>query len=98
ARCEPPRDVKRGRGAASALAGELLPLHVGPDLLRHLGRPDRRASEDGLDGVLTSLEVDRVPPERLLPLRHDLPSSLLGRARHPGFPGGITTTGTRGGK
>src|SRR5207245_11485099 len=58
-------------GLALLLAGQLRPLHVGPDLLRHLGRPDRRAAEDGLGRVLATLEGDRVPSERLLPLRHD---------------------------
>src|SRR3990167_4518704 len=56
------------------LAGELPALHVAPDLLRHVGRPDRRAPEDGLHRVLAALEADRVPAERLL-LRHRL--SLL---------------------
>src|SRR5688572_674509 len=56
--------------SGSALAGELLPLHVGPDLLGHVGRSDRGAAEHRLHGVLAALEVDRVPAERLLALRH----------------------------
>src|SRR5262245_37610400 len=74
---------RRGRGPGSALASEPLPLHVRPDLLRHHGRPDRRAAEHLLDRVLAPLEADRVAAERLL-LRH-VPSSSCGwgRARPP---------------
>src|SRR5262249_27607438 len=62
-------------GAGLPLAGQLLALHIGPDLLRHLGGADRRAAEDRLGRILAALEVDRVAPERLLPLRHS--ASLL---------------------
>src|SRR5207249_10750786 len=51
---------------------EPLPLHVGPELLGHHGRPDRRGSEDPLQRVRATLEADRVTPERLPPLRHVL--------------------------
>ena len=47
---------------------ELLPLHVDPELLRHLGRPDRRAAEHRLQRVVRALEADREPAERFLPL------------------------------
>src|SRR5207237_8813162 len=56
------------------LAGELLPLDVHPELLRHLGRADRLVAEDGGHRVVAALEVDRVASERLLALRHSFPS------------------------
>src|SRR5262245_66672374 len=63
---------RSGRGVAGLLlAGELLPLHVAPDLLGHLGGADGRRTHHGFHGVLAALEVDRVATERLL-LRHAL--------------------------
>src|SRR5574341_138928 len=80
--------------AGLLLAGELPPLHVGPDLLRHLGRPDRRAAEDGFHRVLTALEADRVPSERLLPLRH-VPLLVMVWLR-PCLPPGVLLPHVRG--
>src|SRR5439155_4688964 len=51
---------------------EPLALHVGPELLGHHGRSDGAAAEDLLHRVLAALEADRVPAERLPPLRHVL--------------------------
>src|ERR1700682_1910333 len=59
-----PAESQRG-----LLLGESLPLHVRPDLLRHLGGADGRPAHDGLHAVLASLEVDRVSAKRLF-LRH----------------------------
>src|SRR5678815_4270503 len=64
-----------GSGARRLLLRELLPLHVGPDLLGHLRGPDRRGAHHGLEAVAAALEVDRITTERLLPFRH-APSSL----------------------
>src|SRR5580765_411731 len=85
-------------GGRLPLAGELLPLHVGPDLLGHVRRPDRRAAEDRLHGVRATLEVDRVAPERFLRLRHVSPFSSGGRPRPAPRAEGINTIGTRGKK
>src|SRR5262249_50086551 len=82
-------------GAGLLLAGQLLALHIGPDLLRHLGRPDRRAAEDRLGRILAALEIDRVAPERLLPLRH---SASLPRKwwSGPALPSGVFLPHVRG--
>src|SRR4029453_15751072 len=62
-------------GARRLLLRELLPLHVGPDLLGHLRGPDRRGAHHGLEAVAAALEVDRKTTEPLFPFRH-APSSL----------------------
>src|SRR5947207_8387866 len=62
---------RRWNGVRLPLA-EPLPLHVGPELLGHHGRPDRAAAEDLLHRVLAALEADCVPAERLPSLRHVL--------------------------
>src|SRR5262245_41150812 len=60
------------------LAGELLPLHVAPDAIGHLGRADRGASHPALRRVAAALEADRVPTERrLFRLRHLYPSFVM---------------------
>lgn len=43
-------------------------LHVGPQLLRHLARGDRRAAEDLLERVVAATEIHRVTAESLLAL------------------------------
>src|SRR5262249_59095840 len=63
------RSSSLGRARALPLA-ELLPLHVGPDLLGHLRGADRAAAEHGLERVLAALEADVIPTDRLLALRH----------------------------
>src|SRR6266508_1151624 len=77
---------RSGRDAAALLLGESLPLHVRPDLLRHLGRADGPPAHNRLHRVLASLEVDRVAAKRLF-LRHALcpPSSGCG-IRRPAPP------------
>src|SRR2546430_946511 len=74
---------------AGLLLGESLPLHVAPDLLRHLGEADGRRAHHGLHGVLATLEVDRVAAKRQLLLRHAVypPSSGCG-IRRPAPPVG----------
>src|SRR5205085_1880888 len=82
ARRGPPRTLV---DAPSALAGELLALHVDPQLLGHLGGPDGRAAEDRLQRIRGALEVDREPTEWLLRrrFRHLSPSSSwCGAAPH----------------
>src|SRR5206468_876080 len=54
---------------------ELLPLHVGPELLGHDRGSDRAAAENGLERVLAAFEADVITAERLLALRH-VPSSF----------------------
>src|SRR5581483_7083667 len=68
------------------LLGQPLPLHVRPDLLGHLRRPDGLAAHDRLERVVAALEVDRVAAERRLLFGHSpfLPRGLVGVL--PGAP------------
>src|SRR5262249_17833544 len=52
------RAARRRRG--SVLGRQALALHVAPELLRHLGRADRRGAEQRLQAVRATAEADRV--------------------------------------
>src|SRR5215831_9112569 len=51
------------RGVSSVLGGQALALHVAPELLCHLGGPDRRGAEERFQAVRATPEADRVAPE-----------------------------------
>src|SRR5206468_8175137 len=63
-----------GQGPARLLLAEPLPLHVRPDLLRHLRRADGLVTHDRLQRVAATLEVDRIATERRLLFRHSVSS------------------------
>src|SRR5215470_19853410 len=87
------RPAPPGAAFSSVLGGQALALHVAPELLRHLGGPDRRGAEQRLQAVRATPEADRVAAKRGLLAGRTLRHPLLLDRKIERLPSMTTTCG-----